>query len=145
MPRGTETLFDLDCAHQSCHTNYFLDNLCLLVALEILPCIHTHTGKPEGDEVLNLHWAVSGSQTHCNKAAIFKSSHKILVIFVLGRCCPGRPHSCFPLHWWTWTCWVDIRFTSLPQLHDLSLMFFSLVVSFNQSIKFSALSFFFMH
>lgn len=70
------------------------------------------TGKPEGGEVLNLHWAASGSQTHCNKAAIFKSSHKILVIFVQGRCCPGRPHSCFLLRWWTWTCHNEWTFAS---------------------------------
>lgn len=38
--------------------------------------------KPKGYRVLNLYWDVLRSQTHCNKAAIFKSSHKILVIFL---------------------------------------------------------------
>lgn len=32
--------------------------------------------------MLNLYWDVLRSQTHCNKAAIFKSSHKIVVIFL---------------------------------------------------------------
>lgn len=91
------------------------------------------TGKPEGGEVLNLHWAASRLQTHYNKASIFKSSHKILVIFVPGWFCPGRQHSCFPLHRWTSTCFSEWTLAS-RRSHSFTALFCLSVLSVNPLI-----------
>jgi len=80
--------------------------------------VHTcswYTEKPEGYMVLNLYWAALRSHTHYNKAAIFKSSHKIVVIFAQDWCCPGRPHSCF-LSVAELDHVTDIGFTLIPQI-----------------------------
>lgn len=127
MTVETETIENVIIQHakaklQVCHNNrIFKCKISVLAQIfrESVVCKHRHeerqrlrcSGKPEGDVVLNLHCAASGSKPTIIKSPSSKAPIKYLSFFVQHRCCPGRPHSCFPLHTYMLQ-WVDTAYDS---------------------------------